>query len=33
VKEGFLVIGAPSKKARSYELAPRYEALIARSLT
>jgi Fic family protein len=32
VKEGFLVIGVPSKKARSYELAPRYEALVARGL-
>jgi Fic family protein len=30
VKEGFLVVAGPSKKARTYELAPRYEALIAR---
>jgi Fic family protein len=31
VQEGFLVLANPSKKARSYQLAPRYEALIAHS--
>lgn len=32
VQEAFLVVADPSKKARRYQLAPRYEALIVRSL-
>lgn len=33
VQEGFLTIDNPSKKTRRYQLAPRYEALIARALS
>ena len=32
VRQGFLRVADPSKKARSYQLAPHYEALIVRSL-
>jgi Fic family protein len=33
VQQGFLEVANPSKKARSYQLVPRYEMLIARSLS